>query len=154
MSNITPDRLEELVTEALERTCFMVSDPSDEASAAGQGYEFSHCARIAYSGPAAGHVFVVASDGFIEELASSLLGCEPEEINLDVEGRDAIKELANIMGGSVILELGGDNCEYSLGLPEEADPAPFSTGAQCFIESTFGVLRVYWAPAAASAQAA
>jgi len=154
VSTINPERLTDMVTEALERTCFMVSDPSDEAAAAGQGYEFSRCARIAYSGPASGYVFVVASDGFLEELASSLLGCEPEDIDLDVEGRDAIKELANIMGGSVILELGGDNCEYRLGLPEEADPAPFSSGAECFIESTFGALRVHWAPVDAGAMAA
>jgi CheY-specific phosphatase CheX len=151
VSNITPDRLVQMVTEALERTCFMVSDPSDADAVAANGYQCARCARIAYTGPAAGHVFVVASDGFLEELASSLLGCEPEEIDLEVEGRDAIKELANIMGGSVILELGGDNCEYRLGLPEEVGAAPAATGAECYIESTFGALRVCWAPEAAAA---
>lgn len=150
MNQINPDRLAELVTQALERTCFMVSDPSDEAAAAEHGHDFCHCARIAYTGPSAGHVLVAASEGFIEELACSLLGCEPDEIDPEVEGRDAIKELANIMGGSVILELGGDNCEYRLGLPEPAKPLAFTTGAQCYIESAFGTLRVYWAPDAPS----
>lgn len=146
MNHIEPDRLTEMVTDALERTCFMVSDPSDEAAAAERGYTLDRCARIAYNGPSAGCILAVASKGFIEELASSLLGCEPDEINLEVEGRDAIKELANILGGSVILELGGDDCEYRLGLPEEAEPIPFTTGAQCYVESTCGALRVYWAP--------
>ena len=146
MTDITTDRLAEMVTDALERTCFMVSDPSEPGSIAEQGYELSHCAKIAYSGPAAGFVYVVASDGFLEELASSLLGCEPEDIDLDVEGRDAVKELANIMGGSITLELGGDDCEYRLGLPEETAPAEYSSGNECYIESTYGALRVYWAP--------
>lgn len=146
MTGITNERLEEMVTEALERTCFMVSDSADQASVTEQGYELSHCARIAYSGPEAGFVYVVASDGFLEELASSLLGCEPEDINLEIEGRDAVKELANIMGGSVTLELGGQDCEYRLGLPEETQPADYTTGTECYIESTYGALRVYWAP--------
>lgn len=154
MSQINTERLCELVAEALERTCFMVSEPSDQAAAAGQGYALSRCARIAYTGPASGYVFVVASDGFLEELASGLLGCEPDEIDLEVEGRDAIRELANIMGGSVVLEMGGDDCEYRLGLPEEAEPVPFTVGVECYIESTFGALRVYWAPRAGSASKA
>lgn len=154
MSNITTDRLTDMVTEALERTCFMVSDPSDADAVAAHGYRCTHCARIAYSGPGAGHVFVLSSDGFLEELASGLLGCEPDEINLNVEGRDAIKELANIMGGSVILELGGDDCEYRLGLPEETETVPSTPGAECYIESTFGALRVCWAPDAAPASKA
>lgn len=154
MSQFNTERLSELVAEALERTCFMVSEPTDRAAAAGHGYALSHCARIACTGPAAGEVFVIASDGFIEELASGLLGCEPQEIDIEVEGRDAIKELVNILGGSVILEMGGDDCEYRLGLPEEAEPVPFTAGVECYTESTSGALRVYWAPRPGSASEA
>jgi len=146
VTKIPTERLAEMVTDALERTCFMISDPSDADASARNGYTLTHSARIAYNGPDAGFVYVVASDGFLEELASSLLGCEPEEINLDVDGRDAIKELANIMGGSVTLELGGDKSEYRLGLPEQSDVADPGGGTDIYIESMAGALRVCWMP--------
>ena len=146
MSDIQTERLTEMVTDVLERTCFMISDPSDADAVAGNGFVLAHSARIAYTGPGAGFVYVVASDGFLEELASSLLGCEPEEINLDVDGRDAINELANIMGGSVTLELGGDKSEYRLGLPEKFEATIPDSGTDIYIESMAGALRVCWLP--------
>lgn len=148
MNTITPERLTEMVTEALERTCFLVTDPSDPKSIADRGYTTGRCARVAYSGPDAGHVHVCASDGFLKELASSLLGCEPDEIDLDSDGHDAIRELANIMGGSVILDLGGDRCEYRLGLPELAQPPAGGAGPLCCLESAAGAILVRWEPTA------
>ncbi|MBK7405970.1 MAG: chemotaxis protein CheX [Phycisphaerales bacterium] len=150
MNAITTERLSEMVTEALERTCFLVTDPSDPKTIAAHGYTTEHCARIAYSGPDAGHVYVCASGGFLQELASSLLGCEPDEIDLDVEGQDAIRELANIMGGSVILDLGGDRCDYRLGLPELSSAPDQAAGALCALESASGALQVQWVPATMS----
>ncbi len=146
MSEIQTDRLTEMVTDVLERTCFMISDPSDAEAVAANGFTLAHSARIAYTGPGTGFVYVVASDGFLEELASSLLGCEPEEINLSVDGRDAIHELANIMGGSVTLELGGDKSEYRLGLPEQSEATVPTGGTDIYIESMAGALRVCWMP--------
>lgn len=143
---ITSERLVEIVTEALERTCFLVSDPSDQEALVDRGHRLARSAAIRYSGPDSGDVHVLASDGFLQELASSMLGVEPEEIDLEVEGRDAIRELANILGGSVILELGGDNCEYRLGLPEETTPAEVAPGTACHLESAFGALKVVWSP--------
>lgn len=144
MNTIPSERLAEMTTEVLERTCFLISDPSDIDAVRSNGYTLSHSARIAYHGPESGFVYVVASDGFLEELASSLLGCEPEDIDLAVDGRDAVSELANIMGGSVTLELGGDTSAYSLGLPEAADPAVPSGSVDVYIESMCGALRVSW----------
>lgn len=146
MKSIANERLVEMVTSALERTCFMISDPSDAETVSGSGFDLTRSARIAYSGSGAGYVLVSASDGFLEELASSLLGCEPEEVDLDVDGRDAICELANIMGGSVTLELGGDTSEYRLGLPQETDGTGSNGGTDIYVESMAGALRVCWMP--------
>lgn len=148
MSAITPQRLAEMVSDALERTCFMISDPAEPQTVAQQGFDLHHAARIAYTGPNTGTIHLFASDGFLEELASGLLGCEPDEIDIERDGRDAIRELANILGGSVTLELGGDRAEHRLGLPEDADPAapPARIGADCNLISASGALRVAWTP--------
>ena len=83
---------------------------------------------------------------------------EPEEIDPEVQGKDAIKELANIIGGSAILELGGDDCQYSLQLPELAGGTsasePGDDGAACFVESEGEILKVVWRPMDSSQSAA
>ena len=101
---------------------------------------------------------LAASEGFICELASSILGVEPEDVDPAIEGEDAIKELANIVGGSAILKLGGEKCEYSLHLPEliQASDLPSSDNNTqvCFVESEGELLKVIWQPTDSSASAA
>ncbi len=94
----------------------------------------------------------------MRELVSSLLGVEPEDVDPASQGEDAIKELANIVGGSTILELGGAECEYSLNLPELVEapetPEPGDRGAACFVESEGELLKVIWRPSDPSQSAA
>ena len=145
MTDVTATRLAELAVEALERTAFLISDPMPPEAA----HEFdrpSWFSTITYHGSAKGALHLSASDGFVRELASSLLGVEPEEVDMQTHGRDAINELANIVGGSVTLELGSDTQQFSLGLPEEAEPdASPSAGANvtlCFLESEGELLTI------------
>ncbi len=128
---------------------------------AGQAAELpspTYCARIAYSGPSEGQLILAASEGFLRELASSILGVEPEEVDPDQHGKDAIKELANILGGSAVLELGGAECHYSLNLPELIEcseaPEPGAQGAVCFVETEGEILKVIWHPSDSSRSAA
>jgi Chemotaxis phosphatase CheX len=115
MKFLTPDRLAELAVQALERTAFMIADatPVDKAALA----RAKRTATIRYKGPGNGTVTLRTTDDFLQSLAANLLGIEPDEVDMTTCGDDAVKELANIMGGSVILELGGRDCSYSLGLP-------------------------------------
>jgi chemotaxis protein CheY-P-specific phosphatase CheC len=138
MTAITSDKLGELVVEALERTAFLISDPidSDDASSYGEPTWFS---TIAYHGGSKGEIYLSATEGFVLELASSLLGVDADEVDLQTQGRDAINELANIVGGSVTLELGNETSQFSLGLPESAsaDQLPVESAAltRCFIDA-------------------
>ncbi|TVQ51740.1 MAG: chemotaxis protein CheX [Phycisphaerales bacterium] len=150
MSQLTSERLMELTILALERTAFVMADPA-ESSAEDAVAATSHVAKINYAGPEGGSVVLCASDGFLREFASSLLGVEPEEVNPKCEGADALKELANIVGGSVILELGGDNCPYSLGLPSLVETSvipPIDHGSNqqiaCVIEAELEPLCIIW----------
>jgi hypothetical protein len=150
MNDMNADLLIDLATQALERTAFVLTDPVDPDETADYP-PLTRFARVAYHGPAVGEIFLCATDGFVAELASSLLGVEPEEVQPGGEGADALRELANILGGSVIRELGGEQCEYSLGLPELAAaadrPPTDATGVvTCCLDSEAELLRITWAP--------
>lgn len=149
MSTLTSQRLAELTITTLERTAFVLAEPVDEHDA-GQLPPRTFYAGINYHGPSSGTVILSASDGFLCELAASLLGTEPDEVDLNQHGVDAVKELSNIVGGSVILELGGAQCSFSLGLPQVLDPAEAAAlaerGEHCDIESEGEHLRVTWLP--------
>ena len=115
-TTITPDRLAELAVKALERTAFMMADPAEVSANAVASA--NRRATIRYAGPASGLVTIRTNDDFLRSLASNLLGEEPDAIDLTTCGDDAIKELTNILGGSVIHELGGADNTFSLGLPQ------------------------------------
>ena len=157
MNQMTSQRIGQLVIEALERTAFVLAETVDAGEAA-QLPEPTQFSRIAYTGPTQGEVLLAASDGFVRELASSILGVEPEDVDAEVQGKDAIKELANIVGGSTILELGGTDCQYSLRLPELLDgssvPEPGENDVACFVESEGEILKVVWRPMNTSQSAA
>ena len=148
MSNLTSENLAGLVIDALERTAFVLADPVDE-----EGREelpqADHFARINYSGPANGSVFLAASSGFLQELAASMLGVEPEEIDND-QGQDALTETTNIVGGLVTLHLGGSDRCLTLGLPSAVEaaeiPAPGHGQIRCWLDAEGERLEVIWAP--------
>lgn len=156
MPELNANRLAELTIEALERTAFVVAEIA-EADIEPQLPEATRFTRIDYSGPASGHVYLAASDQFIRELAASLLGVEPEEIVED-QCTDALRELTNLVGGSVTLELGGTDRCLSLGLPasieKSAFPAAGNHTERCCLDSEGQRLEVIWVKTAQSAAAA
>jgi hypothetical protein len=107
------DTLSQLAIEALERTAFVLADPCADPDALPSAEVF---AQIEFHGPEQGGVDLAASRGFTRNLASSILGCDAAEVT-DAQGDEALRELANILGGSVIYRLGGEQCAFSLGLP-------------------------------------
>lgn len=148
MNTITAEILTNATISVLERTAMVLAEPAETAADHPKATRF---ARIIYSGPRRGTLILGATDGFLREVAASLLGVEAAEVSVDVQGTDALKEMANILGGSVILAMSGDVCEYSLGLPEivshhqmpegEADAA---ASAGCTVVADGGVLRILW----------
>lgn len=127
MTEFNTNALERVTIEALERTAFVLVDPCDPEDTAPP----THFAQIRFTGPRDGSITVSASEGFLRELASSLLGIESDEIEIETEGLDAIRELANILGGSVLNDIGGQDSEFSLGLPELVDGDSGEPGLVC-----------------------
>ncbi len=156
MSKLNAKRIADMTIEALERTAFVLAELAEDGTEAGLPTA-ERFARIEYSGPTSGFVYIAASNGFVEELAASLLGVEAEEIE-EAQCLDALRELANIVGGSVVLELGGTERLHSLGLPEnvtESNIPPFNDSMErCCLDSECERIEVIWAPANKPASAA
>lgn len=152
MKTIDNEHLAGLTIDMLERTAMVLAEPAVEGAAPASA---TRCARIVFSGPTRGTLMLCADDGFVRELAAGLLGIEPSEIDVDTQGADALKEMANMIGGSVIVALSGETCEYSLGLPELVAPSatPAGKGTNCRLSTECGSLRVHLgdAPAARAA---
>jgi CheY-specific phosphatase CheX len=116
-TDLDPHALARIVIDALERTAFVLADPSNEPDALPSADTF---AQIDFHGPDGrdgnGHVELHASRAFARNLAASILGANATEVS-DLQCEEALRELANIVGGSVITALGGSDCRFSLGLP-------------------------------------
>ncbi len=115
---LTSDQIAALAMEALERLAFIMADPAEDGCPPVEG-EFA--VVINFAGDASGTVVLRCGEGFARLLAAGLLGSEPEDVTLDPEGWDALREFANIMGGSVIRELGAESRPITLGLPENGE---------------------------------
>ncbi len=157
MSKIDQNQLAQLAIDALERTAFVLADPTDSQQAEELG-QIEFFSILNYGNNASGAICLGASEGFVREMASSLLGVDDSEIDPTKEGQDAINELANIMAGSVILALGGDGQYFQMNVPRTTTASelpPLSSNAvECFVESESGVLRIWWLPDSVSAAAA
>lgn len=143
MKTINATTLAEMTISLLERTAMVLVESAAEGEKNPAATRF---ARINYWGPSKGKVILAATDGLLSEVASSLLSIEPSEVDIEKDCNDAIKEIANTVGGSVILALSGDQCEYSLGLPEIVTMAdvPASPQAECTVVADGGTLHVVW----------
>lgn len=143
MSTIDATSLADMTISALERTAMVLAEPAAESD---EQPELQRFARIAYWGPSKGTLTLGATDGFLCELAASLLGVEADEVDVETHGHDVLKEMANTVAGSVIVALSGEICEYSLGLPELVAGAamPAAPSAACTLVADGGALQVAW----------
>ena len=140
MSTIARETIEQITIDALERTAFVLAEPAEADGAA----PLAKHARVRFTGPTSGFVVVSASSGFLNELAASMLGVEAAAIAIDTDGLDAIGELTNILGGSVLHEIGGRASKYSFGLPEllAAEPEAHPDATTCWFDCDGESLRV------------
>jgi CheY-specific phosphatase CheX len=141
--------LEGIVANALQRMAFVFAEPV--SSTAGEVLALAAaCASIDLRGPSNFVVTVTATEGLVQEVASGMMGCEPEEIDVDDHGRATVLELANIFGGELVMQLASENDTLLIGLPRDvsiedagrhSDQAQ-QTGLCCVVGSDSGQLLV------------
>lgn len=151
MSELTTDRISELAIEALERTAFVLAEPGEGLD----DFKPDLAASVSFTGFTNGSVVLHADRAFACELAASMMGVDEDEVTPELEGRDALNELANIVGGSIITELGGRDHDYQYGLPQTVnacDSLPEGTCAT--VASEEGMLAITWVKGNAAQAAA
>ncbi len=157
MSEIGVQELNAVVARALERSAFVFVEPAAPGDLAVLPAAVCH-ARIRTSGSVNGELHLGASEGFLRELAASLLGVEPGLVDPVKHGADALKEMANMIAGSVGLRCDGAERAFSLGLPEQSDRAGFEAAARSGVATTLVTdgepLRVAWVDRSAGEKAA
>ncbi|MEZ5974668.1 MAG: hypothetical protein R3E96_07440 [Planctomycetota bacterium] len=95
MNVIPKNEMDQRVVQMMERMCFVLVDPMDED----HGAAANHRANIDFWGDQCrGNVSIEASDGFLLEVASSLLGLEPEDQHSDCSA--AIKDHEHDLRGT------------------------------------------------------
>tara|TARA_R110002072_G_scaffold228234_12_gene385375 strand:+ start:6387 stop:6851 length:465 start_codon:yes stop_codon:yes gene_type:complete len=149
MLTISSDNLGELVGSALQRMAFVFCDPADSTGGEVLAVAKSH-AWIELRGNPSYVVTVSATPGFIQEVASGMMGCEPEDIDVDEHGRATVAELANIFGGELVMQLASQDDGMMIGLPRELDDEEMSicmeaaatAGQSTILETELGQLMV------------
>ena len=118
MSGVQSDELGSIFERVLEQMAFAFPDmpESDE-------HDWGQHVQIRYEGlEEEGEVIVSASNGFLAEFASGMLGTEPEDVSPE-DCAASLREIANVICGEIVHVLGGDKRRIRLGLPEAgADP--------------------------------
>lgn len=112
-------KLSSLVMTALERTAFVMAEPVETESIEPDSFRFA--TKVTFTGAASGECLIAAGEGFVRELAAGFLGGDASEIDAALQGQDAMNELANIVAGMVIRELGNQTHRIFLGLPARAE---------------------------------
>lgn len=115
LPGLNTEDLQSLMGQTLERAAFVLTDPTEVI----ETDKFDQHARISYTSEAEeADVYLSATTGFLREFASSLLGIEEDDPSIDSELVHAISELANILAGEIVVQLGGEDTRFVLGVPE------------------------------------
>ncbi len=123
MKELNDQDMQQIFESVLEKMAFAFPDDVED-----EDQSFDRHVHIRFAGIGGdGEVVLSATDGFLGEFASSMLGVEIDQIAVE-DGAATLRELANVICGEVAHHLGGETKRIRLGLPEESgdpfDPAP------------------------------
>lgn len=90
------DALVEAAFRILEDQVFMFGEVCDKADLACNPGSYLH-ATVTFEGPASGTCYWGGSEAFATELAANMLGVELDDPAADMAGKDALKELINVI---------------------------------------------------------
>ncbi|MFT4840325.1 MAG: hypothetical protein ACI8UD_000984 [Planctomycetota bacterium] len=120
MLTVSSDNLQSVVTRSLERMAFVICESTQLTGGEVLALANAH-ASIELRGKSNYIVTVSATSGLIQEVASGMMGCEPEEIDVEDHGRATVAELANIFAGELVMQLASQDEGMLIGLPRELD---------------------------------
>jgi hypothetical protein len=131
MPEPTPELLTDILGQVLQESAFIFAEPDEEP----QGWPAQALlARIAFESTRGGRLRVVTTMPAAAEIAANMLGIDPGP-EADAQGRPAVSELLNVLGGAFLVRYFGTAVPSQLGLPStevvDAVPAIRRTCAAC-----------------------
>lgn len=110
--------------------------PSAELTPAEAAAPALHAVRVAFTGPFAGALEVRVTADVARSLAENMLGVDDADPALV---RDALGEVANVVCGNLLPDLGGREAVFHLSAPEPLDAAAASSPAGATLAASLGV---------------
>lgn len=121
MTTITKHCFRATLQNALERMAFVFSEPVDQSAGEVLAQATFHATIDVSSEERSAWLTVSATNGFVREVAASMMGMENDEVDVDEHGGPTVCELANVFGGELVMSMGGDEAPLRLGLPRQLD---------------------------------
>lgn len=122
MTTVSTRDLHGLVTNALERMAFVFTEQSVLSLTEVLSQSVAHAA-VELSGDTRFLVTVSATPGMVQEVASGMMGCDPVDVDAGEHGRAVVSEMANVLGGELIVQMQEDGSTLHIGLPRELSGA-------------------------------
>jgi CheY-specific phosphatase CheX len=115
------DTLSGVICRILEDGAFIFAEEPDEQPSA-QDLQQAKGVALSFTGPRTGAVRMWVPDAFASYAAANMLGLEPDEDDAAQKGRDALRELLNMIVGNYLTEQFGVDQVFDLSLPEDVPP--------------------------------
>lgn len=128
MSDPTPQMLTEVLSSVLEEAAFFMIEP-EPVPPDYDGDVFS--ATIDFEAVRGGQLRLTASRNLARNLAANMLGIDPSEAEADEQGRNALGEILNVLGGAFVTRHFGTKVPFQLGLPSVVDEIPGDRHPTC-----------------------
>ncbi len=108
-----------VIARVLEDGAFIFAEePEGDGATLAEGWNAEGVA-LSFSGPHAGEIHMWVGEDFAEYAAANMLGLEPEEDGAAAKGRDALRELLNMIVGNYLTERYGIEQVFDLHLPAD-----------------------------------
>jgi CheY-specific phosphatase CheX len=149
MNAFAIDSFAGLVSHALERMAFVITEPTTDAPAEALAESVAQ-ATIVLRGLGQHSLTVAATAGLVREFASGMLGVDVDEVDVAEHAQSAVGELANVLAGELVMLATAGDAPASLGIPSPTSAAEAakllavaeSTGFCVVLRSDVGKLLV------------
>jgi hypothetical protein len=125
MAEATPELLTDILGTVLQDSAFMFVEPSEEPAEWG---EKVFTATLAFESVKGGVLRLTMALPVGVELAANMLGTEIEDPEAEENGRAAVSEILNVIGGAFVTRYFGTKVPSQLGLPQALMASTPATG--------------------------
>ncbi len=125
MHEVTPELLTDILGTVLQDSAFMFVEPAEEPAEWG---EKVFAATLAFESVKGGVLRLTMALPVGVELAANMLGTEIDDPEAEENGRAAVSEILNVIGGAFVTRFFGTKVPSQLGLPQALMATKPATG--------------------------